>query len=91
MNLPVGFPTIVSGQVTMTGSAIQLPANNSSVVVLSNSAASGHSVYVGPAGVTAATGLEIPKGASVPIPISNTAALYAIGTSGDILSYAVLL
>jgi hypothetical protein len=91
MSFPVGFPTIVSGQITMTGAAIQLPANNSSVVVLTNSAASAHSIFIGPSGVTETTGLEIPKGASVPLPISNTAALFAIGTADDVLSFAALL
>lgn len=73
----------------MTGSAVQLPQNNASRVVLC-ALANGHPIYIGPAGVTVDTGLELEAGVPQELDAANTNMLWAIGTDGDILSFAAL-
>jgi hypothetical protein len=82
--------TIVAFQLTMTGSAQQLPSNlltkggtliaksgNSAVIAIGNSSA-----------VTTSTGALLGAGETVPISgITNTDAIYVIGTSSDVISF----
>jgi hypothetical protein len=90
VSLPYGFSNLATGQVIMTGSAVQLPANNASMVTLSGLKGNAHPIYVGPVGVTAATGLEVEPGVPVELDVANTNMLYAIGTGGDVLSFCAL-
>lgn len=85
--LPNGFSNLNAGQIEMDGSAIQLPEFLASAVVLSALKANLDPIYIGPAGVTEATGLEIIPGASVPINVGHTSMIYAIGASGDHLAF----
>lgn len=89
--IPYGFSNIANGQVTMTGEAVQLPNNPATKVTLNGLKANAHPIYVGGAGVTAETGLEIEAGGyPVEVDVANTAMLYAIGTASDVLSFVAL-
>jgi len=83
--------TVQSGQATMTGSIVNL-ANHAAVqgVVLSTPKTNAHSIEVGGPLVGTTTGLVLEPGEISPLlPVSNSDALSAIGTSADVLSFLV--
>jgi hypothetical protein len=84
----------LNGQVKMDGSIDQLPANTllNGVVVTAKST-NAAPIVIGGSGVTNVTdgtgnGYILEAGASMSWAIKNTNALYAIGTSADVLSFA---
>lgn len=84
---------VPSGQVTMTGSIVTLPANTAAEgVVLTSPASNAHPIAVGGPLVTAGTGMILSPGqAPTPVlPVANANVFSAIGTAGDVLSFLVL-
>lgn len=80
-----GLPTaLVNNQQTVTGSAVALPSGTLTTgVVLEALSTNAVSVFVGGSGVTTGTGIELPAGAAVSIPVSNTNKIYVICASGS--------
>lgn len=74
--------TIISGQQTLTTSAAALPSNTlqNGATLLALPTNTG-TVYFGPSGVTISTGTPLTAGQSVSLAISNTSAIYIIGTN----------
>jgi hypothetical protein len=75
-----------SGQVTVTSTAVELlplviPVGWSSQLVVQAPASD---VFVGPAGVTASTGLRIPAGGSLSFVLQYGEALFAVVASGSV-------
>jgi hypothetical protein len=72
----------IAGQQTLTASAAALPANalQNGVVVKALPANTG-TVYVGPAGVTAANGYPLAASEAISFAIANTGGIYIIGTN----------
>jgi hypothetical protein len=87
-----GAGTVASGQVTMTGAAIQLPPHAAlNGLILSTLKSNTEPVLLGPAGVTLATGFIIEPGAiTPPLPVVNADVLYVIGAADDVVSFLVL-
>ena len=83
--------TVVTGQQTITTSAVQLNSGTSVTVkhkllVKALSTNSGIT-YVGPSGVSATTGYALQAGDSVELDVDNVNKLYAIGTASDKLTW----
>jgi hypothetical protein len=72
----------------MTGSAVQITDALASEVILTALKANLDPLYVGPSGVTDTTGLEIAPGSSITLHVGHVGMLWAIGNSGDKLSFA---
>jgi len=90
--LPLGFSNLLVGQIAMSGSAQQLPANKSSQIILTALKANAHPIYVGTDDtVSDSTALEVAAGNSVTLPVANLSMLWVLGTADDFLSYAVLV
>jgi hypothetical protein len=83
-----GNGTVVSGQQSVTGSAVALPSNSVKGVCVRSSSASTLKVYIGPSGVSTSTGHELNPGDSVCLPVSNTNLLYVIAsTTGGTVTF----
>lgn len=86
---PLQVPTTVySGQVTIA--AVAQPLSAISVTIKSvtiENVSTNAVVYVGGAGVTAATGYALRPGTTVSMDIDDLNVVYVIGTAGDIISY----
>lgn len=93
---------IVTGQSTMTGTAIQLTVEpyEAATILLRGARANQASIYIGPAGVTTANGFEaLGPGETLNIDNYNKIdekyfdipllSVYAVGTSGDKLSWLI--
>jgi|SRR5882762_7233099 len=79
--LPVA---LINNQQTATTSAVALPAGVLDVgVILGGLSTNTVSIFVGGAGVTTATGIELQPGASVSAAINNTNKIYIICASGS--------
>ena len=90
---PALVAVVKSGQVAMTGSIVNLPSNAASQgVALTAPASNAGPIAVGAALVAPGTGMILSPGqAPTPVlPVANSSALHAIGTSGDVLSFLVL-
>jgi hypothetical protein len=75
-------PSIVSGQQTATSSAAALSSHSlKQGVVLQALSTNTVSVFIGPSGVTSSTGLELPAGGSVTLPVNNTNVVYIVSAS----------
>lgn len=77
-----GGATITAGQVTLSTTAAQVLAASSTrrrMILRNNDAAI--NIFLGPAGVTAANGILVKPG-DPPLPISSTAAVFAVAASG---------
>ena len=89
------YPLLATGQQAVTTSAVALPsvsagAGDGIEVILSALKANAASVFYGPAGVTDATGAELPPGASVKFRISNLDLIFVIAAAtGNSVSWAV--
>ena len=84
-----GGSTIYSGQQTLTTSAAALPSQAlaNGVVITAKTTNTG-TVYVGPSGVTTATGYPLPAGQSISYAINNLSSIYIIGTNGtDVVAF----
>lgn len=80
--------TVYNGQVTMDGSADQLPNHSlTQAVVVQALSTNGHSLFVGGTGVTTSTGIELTPGSAVTLPVSNTDLLWAVGTASDVITF----
>lgn len=73
------------GQLTLSGSAQQLAASQDDIgaIAVRSMAGNTNKVYVGAAGVTAATGYELNPSESVAIDLASTAGVYVIGTAAE--------
>lgn len=83
---PVLAGAVGSGQVSMTGSAVTLPAHAAvQGVVLSAPSANAHPITLG------ASGFVMEPGQTTPLlPVTNSNLFSAVGTSGDLLSFLVI-
>ncbi len=83
--------TVQSGQETMTGSIVHLPNHPATQgVVLSTAKTNTDPIEVGGPLVATNTGLILEPGAVSPLlPVANSDAISAIGTSADVLSFLV--
>ena len=80
---PSGAGSLLSGQGTATSTAAALPNNPCKKITVKNNISSSQTIYVGPSGVTASTGLELIAGDSVDIPVSNTNLIFVITSTGS--------
>jgi hypothetical protein len=81
--------TIVNGQQAVTGTAAAL-ANHTVTQSLTVEALSTNtiSVFVGATGVTTSTGIELPAGAAVTLPVSNSNVVFVVAsTTGATVTY----
>jgi len=81
--------SVNSGQLTMTGAPVQL-SNYPAIrgVVLSTPTTNAHTITLGPG--AAGIGLVLNPGQMTPLlPVANSSALWATGSSPDVLSYLV--
>jgi hypothetical protein len=81
--------TILSGQQSVTNSAVALATNTLAhgicVTAFSTNAAS---IFLGPTGTTTTTGLELPAGASTCLAVSNSNAVFVVeSVGGDKVSW----
>lgn len=88
--MPSGSGTFTSGQVAMTGAAVQLSSlpKNVAAVVLKNAKTSVNSMWIGSSTVSNTTGYELAPGESLQIAIINPGRVYAIGTAAERLCWA---
>lgn len=96
------FPLLATGQQEVTGSAVALPAlgpvnpfagsvpGEEITIILSALKANAAPVYYGPAGVTSATGAELPAGAAVTLKLNNLDQIFIVGSGTDKVSWAVM-
>jgi hypothetical protein len=85
---PVGNGAILSNQQAVTGTAAALATNACRKALIKALAANTINVYVGPSGVTIATGFELAPGESVSLDISNTNLAFVIAsTTGASVSW----
>jgi hypothetical protein len=86
----IGNSTLIEGQVTMTGAAIQVGANTAckNVTIQAEPSNLGY-VYIGRANTVTATVhmATLSAGSSYTFNVSNINLLYAFGTSGDKICY----
>lgn len=82
--------SLVAGQQAVTGTATALSGNAlAQGVTVEALSANTISVFVGPSGVTTSTGLELPPGSAVTLPVSNTNLVFVIAsTTGASVSFA---
>ena len=76
-----GLGTFNSNQQAVTGSAVALPTNTSKNVCVHALIGNTINVYAGPAGVTTATGMEIPPGQNFCWELNNTNLIYVIAST----------
>lgn len=87
-------PQPAFGQVQMTGSAVQLSSNSlTNGVIITAKSSNTANIILGLAGVSttedgSGNGYILEPGSSISYACDNTNEIYAIGTSGDILSFA---
>lgn len=84
----VGHGTVLSNQQAVTASAVALSTNTCKRACVKALAANTINVYVGPTGVTTATGMELAPGDAVCLPVTNTNLLFVIAsTTGASVSW----
>ena len=82
-----------TGQVAMTGSAVQLTASADDIggIVVKAHDANPGKVYVGGgSGVLTTTGFELGAGQAVSLALNTQSIVYAIGASGNSVSWAAV-
>lgn len=85
------MPLLIAGQITMTGSAIQLPAGAvlQGITLTAKAANTAVIAYGNSSSVTTSTGALIDKGTSVPLYFQGNAnSIWVIGTASDVVSYS---
>lgn len=89
--IPYGFSNIATGQLAVTTEAQQLPDASGSKIILTALKANTIPVYIGGAGVTDETGLELEPGVPVELNTANLNKLYVIASAtGASVSWAAL-
>jgi len=84
----VGNGTVLSGQQTVTTSAVALSTNSARNVCVKALVGNSVTVYLGPSGLTTATGMELAPGDSWCGPVSNTNLLFVrAASSGGSVSW----
>lgn len=76
-----GSGTVLSNQQAVTASAVALATNTCKSITVKALAGNGINVYVGPTGVTTATGFELAPGDSVSLPVTNTNLVFVIAAA----------
>jgi hypothetical protein len=85
---PYTTGTVVSGQQAVTASAAALASNTVKQAQVMADPNNLNPVYVGPSGVTTATGYKLMPGGSTPmLPVNNTNVLFIIGSTNDNVSW----
>ncbi len=85
----IGNAAVLSGQQAVTGSAVALATHAAKNICVKALIANSLNVYVGPTGVTTATGMELAPGDSLCVPVSNSNLLFVIAsTTGASVSWA---
>lgn len=77
----VGNGAVLSNQQAVTGTAAALASNSCRKALVKALAANAINVYVGPTGVTTATGFELAPGESVSLDVSNTNLIFVIAST----------
>lgn len=84
----IGNAAVLSGQQAVTAAAVALATNTVRNVCIKALVGNTINVYVGPVGVTDATGIELAPGDAVCLPVLNTNLLYVIAsTTGNSVSW----
>lgn len=84
----VGNAAVLSGQQAVTGAAVALATHTIKNVCIKALLANTINVYVGPTGITTATGMELAPGDAVCLPVLNTNLLFVIAsTVGNSVSW----
>lgn len=86
----IGYGTLIEGQVTMTGSAIQVGANTACKnVTIQSEPTNGNYIYIGRTSSVSSTVhmYTLVPGASITFTASNINLLYVIGTASDKICY----
>ena len=79
---------VYSGQLTVSATAQRLPITSlANGVQLRAGSGNAGNVYIGPAGVTTATGYPLAAGSTISYNTANLGDLYYIGTAADTLAY----
>jgi hypothetical protein len=83
-----GNSAVLSGQQSVTASAVALATNTAKTVCVKALAGNTINVYLGASGVTTATGMELAPGNAYCVPATNTNLFYVIaGTTGASVSW----
>jgi hypothetical protein len=77
----IGNAAVLSGQQAVTAAAVALATNASKNACVKALIGNSLNVYVGPTGVTTATGMELAPGDSVCLPVGNTNLLYVVSSA----------
>lgn len=84
-----GNTTLLSGQQSVTTSAVALATHATKQVCVKNNDASTQSVFIGPAGVTTTTGQELLADEAVCLPVANTNLIFVVAAmTGATVSWA---
>jgi len=87
---PTGLTSILTGQLAVTATAQQLPANAGKIVCIRVKDGGTQNVYFGPSGVTTATGQELIPSEGVCRPTDNTNRYFVIaGGTGSTIAWEV--
>lgn len=85
---PTGAAAVLSNQVAVTASAVALASNPCKQVTVKALVGNTIAVYIGPAGISTATGYELIAGDSITVAVSNTNLLHLIAsTTGASISW----
>ncbi len=79
---PTGNDAVLSGQQAVTNAAVALATNGSKNICVKSLAGNMANVYIGPTGITTATGMELAPGDAYCGPVSNTNLLFVIAAAG---------
>ena len=84
----IGNTAVLSGQQSVTGSAVALGTNTSKSICVKAALGNTINVYVGPTGITTSTGFELTPGQGACLPVTNTNLVYVIAsTTGASVSW----
>jgi hypothetical protein len=78
----IGNGAVLSNQQAVTNAAVALATNTSRNICVKALAANTANVYIGPTGITTATGMELAAGDAYCGPVSNTNLIFVIATAG---------
>jgi hypothetical protein len=83
-----GAATVFSGQQTVTESAVALSSHPARAVTIKSANTNTVPIYVGPVGVSDATGYEMDPGDILTLPVNNSNLIYVIsGSTAQVISY----
>jgi hypothetical protein len=78
----IGNGAVLSNQQAVTNAAVALATNTSRNICVKALAGNTANVYIGPTGITTATGMELAAGDAYCGPVSNTNLIFVIATAG---------